>query len=257
VQDGPKMRWLCDECEQRFSDAERPFAAQLFAPVHSDAFDGAPILYESWAHYLAVSVSWRSLLWCVETTPNSHLKPPDLKRVDWALTTWRAYLLGQRADVGCFVQHAIPCGTLAYAPGAHPFISRYFERTSQIDLISAPESCVVYSKMARVIIFGVLRMDKQSDWKGSRLHPSRGHFGGAETCRLPPWMPSYWNGQAAAFAAALDSVSPRQKQKIVELMSSADPDVLANSTAFQAFKADYELSGDVVFSDHRAGERDC
>ena len=243
------MRWLCDECEQRLSDAERPFAESIFAPVHQDAFDGSPISYGPWGHYFAVSVSWRSLLWFVETAPASHLKPSDQKRAGEALSVWGAYLLGKRSDVGRFAQHAMPCGSPTSAPGAHVFISRYFERTSQIDVIASQDSCVVYSKMARIIVFGILRADQPSEWRGGRVHLLRGTFGGAVTYRLPPWMPSYWNTQAASYAVAIDSLSPRQTDKVAQLKSSSDPDVLANSAAFRAFKSDYELFGDAVFPD--------
>ena len=255
IQDGPKMPWLCDDCEQRFSDAERPFAETIFAPLHSDESDGSPVSYASWGHYFAVSVSWRSLFWFVETAPSSHLKPSDQKRVEEALSTWGNYLLGERDDVGRFPQHAMPCGSPSSAPGAHPFISRYFERTCQIDVIASRESCVVYSKMARLLVFGILRMDKPGEWRGSRMHLLRGTFGGAKTYHLPAWMPSYWNTQAASYEAALGSLSTRQKEKIAQLKSSTDPDVLAKSGAFRAFRSDYELFGDVVFADEPSPTR--
>ena len=59
-QDGPKYSLLCRCCEQRFSQTEKYFAEQVYAPFWSENIP--PLEYTNWLYYFITSVTWRTLL---------------------------------------------------------------------------------------------------------------------------------------------------------------------------------------------------
>ncbi len=58
-QDGDKLKMLCDDCEQRFSEAEKNFAEKVFEPYHESGTTS--FTYGPWLRYFISSVNWRTL----------------------------------------------------------------------------------------------------------------------------------------------------------------------------------------------------
>jgi hypothetical protein len=95
TQDLPTVRLLCQDCEQRFSRAEKKFAELLFRPFHDG---GSRFLYQEWLMYFAVSLAWR----CLATSNQEGLRdhPHHTDAVNGARETWTRYLLGQSDYAG-------------------------------------------------------------------------------------------------------------------------------------------------------------
>ncbi|WP_437720967.1 hypothetical protein [Sorangium sp. So ce861] len=246
-QDGPTRAWLCDDCEQRLSGWENEFAAKVFEPLHQDPLRRAGVRYESWALNFAVSISWRTLHFYANNSMD-HLDAKDLKSIDVAERVWRRFLLGQIGNLGEFTQHIIvvDAPTSVSSDEVSPFISRYMARTVHSDIVRSTSACFTYTKLCRLVVIGFLRVDHAREWDGTRI-TSRGKIGGAVRYRVPEILFGYWNDKANQAAQALSSMSPKQRDKINELIQNADPGLLTETDLFRAIQADVELSGGRAF----------
>jgi ribosomal protein L37AE/L43A len=92
-----KRPWLCDGCEQTFSDSERPIAA-LCDRLESDPDASQP--YDEHLLRFATSVSWRTLKLNYENKENA-----AIERLWPAAKLWKQYLRGTRAGISPFTQH--------------------------------------------------------------------------------------------------------------------------------------------------------
>lgn len=247
IQDGPTREWLCDICEQRFSDWEKPFSETVFQYVHNTSEDQRPVSYSDWALKFATSMSWRTLRY-YRDSGNDHLSDADAAHVEKAERVWRELLLGQRTHPGEFEQHVILVDTLANSSTApvSPFLNRYFLRTMQLDIVASKSMCFTYAKLCRVIIIGFIRVEAPRRWKGTKLHVRSGFIGG--DCEVPQLLFTYWNDKANQTAAALASLSEKQQKKLDEMFANADLDALAESEVLRAMHADVQFSGDLAFS---------
>jgi len=60
VQDGLKIKLLCNECEKSFNKFETIFANKIFYPFHNSK--NVKVNYKDWLFKFSVSVSWRVLV---------------------------------------------------------------------------------------------------------------------------------------------------------------------------------------------------
>src|SRR5262245_10216887 len=93
LQDGDKLELLCDECEQRFSNAEREFATNVFLPFHRA--DCCEFSYGPWLHYFMTSLAWRTLILDLPGLKSDAAnRPKAVARLVAAAETMNQYLLG-------------------------------------------------------------------------------------------------------------------------------------------------------------------
>jgi hypothetical protein len=250
VQDGPKHPWLCDGCEQRFSDWEQPFSEQIFIRAHDiDVGNGSPVIsYEQWALKFATSISWRALLYLQSKDGMSELNEAERKACDNAERIWREFLLSNRPHPGSCEQHILMTGLLEAAPpiGLSPNLNRYLTRSVGIDLIRSSVDILTHVKLGEIIILGFIKNDGPR-WKGTKIHLRRGVIG-ADSIVIPEQMLDYWNAKANEMRALASELSTKQKQKIHQVLID-NPEAAANSAAFDALEADIELSGSRAFDE--------
>src|SRR5690606_23829247 len=130
-------------------------------------------------------------------------------------------------------------------PRVSPFLSRYLMRAAHGDIITSESDCFVYTKLCRIVIIGLVRSERRSDWHRSKLHLKSGHIGGSVD--VPGGLFEYWNEKADQSGKAMASLSPQQKKKIAEALAGADPDWLRESEVFRAMRNDVLLSGRDAF----------
>ena len=255
IQDGPTREWLCEACEQRFSNWEKPFAETVFQYVHRTSVEQQPVAYREWALKFAASISWRTQLFFRENGLD-HLSTVDRACLSRAADTWRDFLLDRIPHPGEFEQHVLLVDTVeeSSGPPISPFLNRYFLRTIQTDLVTSKSMCFTYAKLCRVVIIGFVRMKAPQYWKGTKLHLRTGKIGG--DCRIPELLMHYWNDKANQVAAAMASMSPRQVDKIDLVFANTDPDRMAESETFRAMSADVRFSGDEAFRATGRGPKD-
>jgi hypothetical protein len=153
-QDGLKVRFLCDPCEELFNRWETPFARELFHPFHDR--NQPPYAYGPWLGRFAASVAWRALSY-LKDQPQERPMPPSVNaHGEHALASWKSFCLGEATDVGSNELHLIPLDTIEETIIADwPMkMNRYFLCTSEFDFLHSETTAVVFVKMLRLIIIG-------------------------------------------------------------------------------------------------------
>jgi len=104
VQDGLKLHWLCNECEQRFNQYETAFASKVFHPWHAGV---QRVLYEEWLLKFCVSISWRVLSYTFGKNPNRIYTEEQTALAARAEKCWKAFLNNEVPHPGVFEQHLV------------------------------------------------------------------------------------------------------------------------------------------------------
>lgn len=249
VQDALKAYFLCTDCEQRFQKWETPFASRVFAPLHGDVAQIPPrVGYESWALSFALSVSWRVLRYHSEDARFGELPAAARTRVATALEVWRKFLLGEAPHPGEFEQHLVPFGPVERPiPGMSPFFNRYIERSLDEDIADNGSETLVYVKLGRVLLFGVIpRGSRPREWKrATRLAVNRGTIATKGWIQLPNGIAELLSSKAQAAARVMSTLSDHQKATAAERFNAnvrSHPD----ARLFEAYVRDYELFGNAA-----------
>ncbi|MFC2027121.1 hypothetical protein ACFLU3_00380 [Chloroflexota bacterium] len=248
IQDGPKLNLLCDDCEQLFSNWENQFSQNVFLPLHDRQNPKDIYQYGDWALKFAVSVSWRALLYQL-----SHGKPANLteyqsNQADSALEIWRDFLLDKRPHPDQFEQHILPMDIIKShsIKGMSPYINRYLIRTVDMDLPSSSKRAFVYTKLCRLMIFGIIHEPHPKHWRNTKLHVRKGSIGGTNYV-VPGGLEEYINYRSDKAMETLASISANQSEKVRKSINE-NLDALANSEVFTAIDQDYHLFGRAAFN---------
>jgi len=254
IQDGEKEHLLCRDCEQIFSDWEKPFSERLFVPLHNPLPVTTPIEYRQWALKFAVSISWRVLQYYMKRGL-SHFTDEQRAHAEEALNVWGKFLRGEEKHPKHFEQHLLPLDVVEHhtAGGTSPFLNRYLLRAVHMDVIASESSAIVYTKLCRIIIFGFIYEDNPVGWRGMKLHVNKGVIMPREYV-IPAGMFKYINEKASQVKESLDSLSPKQEQKVAKAFQK-NLDELANSEIYRAMSYDVAQSGNAAFKpDKRASD---
>ena len=238
VQDGWKEHWLCASCEQDIGEAERQFAEKVFFPVVEER--PLTAAYGPWLLKFCASVTWRVLLRFREMDPFDDYSRDDYSLMDEAASAWRKYLLGRRPDTGAFPLHFyVIRGVIAPADqSVASNINRHVLRHIAPDVVRGRHQHLVYAKLPRLFIMGVLRDDRPADWRGTRVDPESGVIPLDQ--RVPDGFFGYVDDKARRAASLMGSMSDRQKRKVLEDVRR-DPMRVMMSDTVRAFRLDDEL----------------
>lgn len=246
VQDGIKDYLLCQNCEELFSQFEKKFSEYVFFPIHSHPTFTQQVSYGPWALKFAVSVSWRVLQYYI-MKHDLNLPNSLMNTVNEALTVWRDFLTGKIEHPKQFQQHILPVDIIDNHTlnDISPFINRYFTQSIGIDIITNDDTVIVYSKLCKILIFGVVKIEKNV-FKGSLIHLNGGHITPKTNYFIPKALLDYLNNEANHVKIRLESMSDNQKEKI--RASLYDNIENFNQTlAFKAISKDFEFSGVSAF----------
>ena len=158
-------------------------------------------------------------------------------------------MLNQRDDLGPYEQHMLFFDVIEHhtSTDLSPYMNRYLLRTVDMDVISSKKTALVYSKMGRIAIFGVIQSD-MNDWKGTKINLKTGFLG--NNYQIPINIYHYINDRSNKAAQSLAGISPKQHSKIDRMLKKElkeRPTDLANSEPFTAMVHDVKLSGDEAF----------
>lgn len=248
VQDGLKLPLLGECCEQLISPWEKEFAERVFVPVHdAGVYDGigpspsSSIAYGSWMLKFAVSVSWRSLVFILQSRGIPVGFPEALRpQTAAAECTWRDFLLGKRPHPARHEQHMV-----LFAPIEEttlkipPNMNRYLLRAPEIDLVFTPKSAFVYSKLCRAVLLGFIEMPQARKWTGTKLHVNAGQIPDGRIF-MDQAVIDYMMGRARRLGELTRSLSPVQQQRIEDAFNR-DPDRALASDTVAARIADMEI----------------
>jgi hypothetical protein len=238
VQDGPKQRLLCGDCEHRFSLREKWFAETIFTPYIEHGVKQFP--YDASLFYFAVSLSWRVL---IQSLPNVHERlahfRPSLEACE---QEWRSYLLGGPVPTTYSEAH-IFITDIGLVGGEQPVegFNSYMARAVDGDVIGSRSGCSVYSKIARFIFFGAITPTEQTAADKTQLSPAGG------VLEIPQRLSDGSLGEFLVDRARVarqrifGELSPLQHQKISERAIKVIPNI-ANSDLVKAIQADREAN---------------
>lgn len=244
VQDGEKRRWLCRDCEERFSKDERAFATYLFYPYLANPEQQHS--YGPWLLRFCTSVSWRVLRYFLEKPAPDDWLPEDAQRSHAVEAVWRDFLMGRIPHPGAHRQHILPFDTIKNGMGGESAnINRYLTRVIQMDLCRDSASLFTFAKLGRFAIFGIVHEARQQGWKGTQIQANAGQIGPRDYT-LPGSLWPYLNDKARLTRGALESISDRQRAKIDESFR-ANVDRFAGSDSFRAMEADVGMFGSAAF----------
>jgi hypothetical protein len=250
IQDGEKEYLLCRDCEQLFSSWEKPFSEHIFVPLHDPSPVTTPIVYKQWALKFAASVSWRVLNYYMKLGL-SHFSDEQKAHAQQALNFWREFLLGGQKHPGRFEQHLLPLDVIEHHTVGEisPFLNRYLLRSIHMDVLVSESSAIVYTKLCRVTIFGFIYEANPLGWQGMKLHVNKGTIRPRDYL-LPGEIFKYINDKASQVKEALNSLSPKQEQKVAKVIAE-NLDEIANSEIYRAMSYDVAHSGKAAFKHER------
>jgi hypothetical protein len=246
VQDGLKRHWLCRDCEERFSRVESEVARKLFYPYAENST--IRVRYGGWLMKFGISVVWRVLRYYTDEGHLGNYPAEQMVHVQEAETTWRTFLLDQRPHPGRFHLHLLPLDGFASVPGDNvpPNMNRYVTRAVDFDVVDGGSTAYVYAKLGRLLFLGFTRLDHPSQWIGTRINSNQGIIE-PRNYRVPHPFGEYMKEKAARMLAIMQSISPRQQEKIDETFWQTNPEKLANSDLFRAMAYDVEMFGAAAF----------
>lgn len=165
IQDGIKLRLLCDDCEQRFSKPEKYFAEKIFYTFHKHARSFA---YDERLEYYATSLSWRALK--LSYSEATRGQPKFAAAVDRAEACWREFLLGKRRSISPYENHLIFLGDNTDLTGSSSAIW-YGTRGVDSTLAMSTKVAFAYSLLPRMAVVTTINPMSMEGWRGTLIKP--------------------------------------------------------------------------------------
>ncbi|MEO5914334.1 MAG: SEC-C domain-containing protein [Luteolibacter sp.] len=250
LQDGAKMRLLCRECEQRFSEPESYFASKLFRPFLSGQ---RRVNYDSRLAYFVVSLLWRALQRnrneALETTFSRH------EELFLAEKEWREYLLGRGSLTRFNHFHIFIADITVENPPGAPKFNQYCARAFDVTFFELSGNCYVVVKFSRFFFVGMLSPYSDADWVGTRIDCDEGTLSTPQEIR--DVLFGSWLVARAKFAyEKFDSaISSNQLQVISDHIGKNLPR-LQRSDLFRVINADFSDHERILSSSKMLGRND-
>ena len=233
-QDGPKDRLLCFECEQLFSRREKWFSEQVFIPYldHSSR----AMAYDESLYYFLVSVLWRVLKRDLSEGDGNHWYQQPVLHAE---AEWREYLLHGVAPT-TFADIHVFLTDIGSPNKPQPIVNfnRYMARAVDGTIASSSNTCFVYAKFSRFLVFGAITPFDQTLFVNTKVNQSGG------TLAIPQELLDGRIGEflldraRTQYQMTVTGMSDRQKQIIAEALGKELPRIL-NSDLGRSILADY------------------
>ncbi len=168
-QDGIKEYLLCNECEQLLGKSEKWFAENIFNPYLKN--NQVVFIYEDLLSKFSVSLLWRILLTSDIREQNN--KSRFEKKINEAFIEWKLFLFEGKIPRVYNEIHLLFIPDEWGASQPHRYISRYFGRDIDGNIIEIDDKCWIYVKFARFMIFGRISSNK-SPFRNSKINFKNG-----------------------------------------------------------------------------------
>jgi hypothetical protein len=258
VQDGIKLNWLCQRCEQTLGNWERQFASTVFHPVTRNG--SHRIEYSGWLLKFCVSISWRALLLAKEKTSLTDFSEAERLAAEEPLNVWREFLCGRAPHPGRFEQHLLIFEDFAsYGGGALPAnMNRYVLRSIEMDVGRTKDVGFTFVKMGPFAVLGFFRLPRPHEWKGGKVHVKHGVVGPTKYT-LPISFFDYLVRRARKYGAIMEDLSNEQRAVADKTANAAlvkNMDKLADSHWMRAMQRDFDQFGGAAFKVGWPGRKD-
>ncbi|HFD7913980.1 TPA: hypothetical protein ACF58N_001537 [Legionella pneumophila] len=240
-QDGIKLHWFCQSCENIFSEWEKYFSEKIFYPLQEDK---VPIYYNEKFLKFCVSISWRVLKFLLEEDYISDFSSEIKEKIQTALIAWRKLLLNEVDNPGVYEQHfynfigEIESKMFALSSNIH----RYLQRSIAIDVINwGSKAIIVYSKFPGLLLVGFIHIENRNTFRDTIVHVKRGTLQ-HQNFSISQQLLNYIQTKANRTDKIKRSLSSKQRKKINEDYKKISMEDVASSGTFQSLKRDIDLS---------------
>ena len=236
VQDSRKLRFLCSECERRFSAWETTFKREIYDPYHAGKVDN--VKYGPWLLKCAVSLSWRALKATIQE--GGDRIPTDIRQAAAkAEPVWRNFVLDRRENPGAFPQYIFLLEPLANTSDQTVPINFtfYIQRVGATGIWNDPaRRCIfTFCMMCSIAVVGVVSAQTLRSW-AERLRVRHGVLR-ADGYTVPQEVVGMIKAQANDHLTMSRHLSERQKTRDREALL-ADEDEFIHSGYARAMALD-------------------
>lgn len=242
VQDGLKLKWLCDDCEGRFSRHETAFATKVFYPWLAGS---QHVSYDDFMLKFCVSVSWRVLKYAFGRNAEATYSDEQRALAASAEARWKAFLLDQVPHPAAYEQHLLifDAAEETTIPDLPSNFNRYMTGAITFDIVGSNRSMMTFAKLGRFVLFGVMQAGPDK-WEGTKIHVKHGTLKPGKFV-VPGGIAGLLREKASYAATAMSAISPAQKAKI-DANFHKNIDGYAQSDHFRALQADVDMFGDAA-----------
>ena len=205
-------------------------------------------------------MAWRTWHWYNEHEENPFSKVSNEDRLRESEEVWRTYLLGKRSNVGEFKQHMLVqsrqmAASVGRAAGLHGY---YWTRGVGLDILgdggSKEAILMVYAKIPKIAMFGIVEHEKSGYWHGTLVEPGLGDTWSSQNATVPAPLIQYMRKQGEKMLRTLDGVPEAVKRKTkqrMETLIKQEGDAYLERDAVQSLVADdlMELPEESIVSD--------
>lgn len=216
VEDGVKSYLLCNECEQSFSKLEDKFARDIFYPYSNYNID--TFQYDKDLIKFSISVLYRLLL--INLNPNQSFDNLHFNELLSALSEWKNFLQsGTRLKKFSKIHiYFTSDETIKDILPTDRFLN-FFLRGVDGTIVSSNESCIVYAKMARIILIGEVKEFDISEMRNTLINLDGGEIY-TKQMRLNPLFKEFFVDRVRQLNSFYDNVS--EKQRNIAINFTAD-----------------------------------
>lgn len=219
VQDGDTCNLLCQLCEQRFSDAERKFANEVFHPFHNE--DRNEFNYGPWLHYFMTSIAWRTLLLDLPGLDSDAANPrAPIAILRDTEQRMRSYLLGVQSLATGLRNHAFLFTSVdECSPDLAELSPNVVMRRSANDYTIIDRSsgaAAIIHNLAGFLCFFVVMGNPTDLWQNTKVSPSGGLL--KQPQFVKSWLMNEWISNMRQWRAGFDQMSAKQDQEVLQDM---------------------------------------
>jgi len=168
AQDITKEYLLCGDCEQKFSNYERPFAENIFKPHHRGIKE---LPYDEGLLNLIISIQWRVIVNRKSTLRG--LSDELLSHLDNAQEIFRQYLNDESDNYGDYSHHLFFVDTDTDMDTNFNNPNMYFQRSIDATIASNGHSTLfVYTKLPGIIINSNIK--PMDGWVNTEIKKEKG-----------------------------------------------------------------------------------
>ncbi len=207
VEDGVKQYLLCNDCEGFFSKLEDKFARDIFYPFSNRNI--TTFKYDKDLFRFSISVLYRILL--VNHNINQSFDNIHFNELLKAENEWRNFLYhNQKLEIFKKIHIYFASDELIKNVIPTKRFLNFYLRGVDGTIVSSIKTCIVYVKMARIILIGEIKGFDNSEMKNTLINLVGGEILAKET-KLNPLFKEFFIDRVRQINGFFDNVSVRQR----------------------------------------------
>ena len=240
VQDLVKIKLLCKDCEQKFSQIENYFANNMFYPFVNDKIQEFD--YDENLKPLIISMAWRCLQPIKEDFIKQNPTSQVISFVEQAEKDWREFLNDEGTSINSYETHVLfldyvkPESTLEVDPKFHWYLLHGTDST----IVYNNTKVYFYVKLPWMICIISIEPKKLEGWEGTMINKN-GHITASGQTVKDPGFAQFLQDRAKF--ALYSSQGPSQEVATKRLVKSIkkDPEKYLTSNIYESWIVERDI----------------